>query len=122
MNAVNERDVDLLLRILDYCDRIESCVNRFGNDYEIYKNDWDYQDAVKMNLFQIGETTNNLTDEIKETLKNIPWHQIYGMRNIIAHGYEKVHESEVWKTITDDIPNLKKQITEFLQRMNIDTD
>lgn len=122
MNAINERDVDLLLRILDYCDRIESCVNRFGNDYEIYKTDWEYQDAAKMNLFQIGETTNNLTYELKETLNSIPWHQIYGMRNIIAHGYERVHESEVWKTITHDIPYLKKQITEFLHEMNVDTD
>ena len=115
MNAINERDVDLLLRILDHCDRIDSCVARFGNDYDIYRSDMEYQDAVKMNLFQIGETSNNLTDELKDSLKMVPWHQMYGMRNIIAHGYEKVHESEIWKTIKNDIPDLKKKIMGYLK-------
>ena len=38
---MNERDLDLLLRVLDHCDRIESCVNRFGNDFMISRDDLD---------------------------------------------------------------------------------
>ena len=122
MKMVSERDIDLLLRILDHCDRIFSAEGRFGDDYKIYINDWDYQDVVKMNLFQIGEVSNNLSDELHDTLHNIPWHQLYGMRNIIAHGYEKVHEEEIWKTVKNDIPVLKENIILFLEKMGIDTE
>ena len=47
-----ERDIDCLLRILDYCDRIEALVDRFGRELTCYQGDEAYQDAVKMNLFQ----------------------------------------------------------------------
>ena len=122
MKMVNERDIDMLLRILDHCDRVFSSISRFGDDYEIYKEDWDYQDVIKMNLFQIGEISNNLSDELRENMSEIPWHQLYGMRNIIAHGYEKVHEEEIWKTIKNDIPDIKGKIVSFLNKLNIDTE
>ena len=122
MKMVNERDIDMLLRILDHCDRVFSSISRFGDDYEIYKEYWDYQDVIKMNLFQIGEISNNLSDELRENMSEIPWHQLYGMRNIIAHGYEKVHEEEIWKTIKNDIPDIKGKIVSFLNKLNIDTE
>ena len=46
MNA-NDRDIDLLIRILDHADRIHACVRRFGDNFDIYIHDPDYQD---MNL------------------------------------------------------------------------
>ena len=73
--------------------------------------DPDYRDAVKMNLFRIGETVNSISDECKEHLKDIPWHQIYGMRNIIGHGYVKVDDEIIWKTVENDIPVLEQIIS-----------
>ena len=69
----SERDTDSLLMILDHCERIDACVKRFGDDYDSYFNDPDYQDAVKMNLLQIGEISNRLSDDCTGRISSIPW-------------------------------------------------
>lgn len=66
MRELSERDKDNLAAILDYCDCISSIVERFGDSFEKYSADADYRDAVLMNVFQIGEASNRLSDECKE--------------------------------------------------------
>lgn len=120
MARLEERDADNLLRILDYCDRIDEIVSRFGDGLDVFLKDADYQDAIKMNIFQIGETVNNLSEDCKEVGGDIPWHQIYGMRNIIAHGYEKVNDERIWDTVKSDIPVLKTKIEGLLKSEGVD--
>ena len=110
MNRFTERDMDSLMRILDYCDRIRAIKNRFGDSLESFLDDPDYRDAIKMNLSQIGETVNTLSDDCKEQIDEVPWHEIYGMRNIIGHGYIKVKDEIIWQTAAFDIPALEKKI------------
>ena len=62
MKIINESDMDNLSAILDYCDRIISIVERFGKSFDHFDQDEDYRDAVLMNVFQIGEATNRLSD------------------------------------------------------------
>ncbi|MCF0145793.1 MAG: DUF86 domain-containing protein [Eubacterium sp.] len=114
MLKINERDKDYLLNILDHCDRIEAAINRFGNSEETFMNDADYRDVIKMNLFQIGEAVNQLTQNFKEEISDIPWHQMYGIRNIIAHAYVKVDEEIVWSTAAKDVPALKSRLERIL--------
>ncbi len=103
--------------ILDHCERIEACVKRFGNDYESYFNDPDYQDAVKMNLLQIGEISNRLSDDCTGKISSIPWRKVYGLRNVIAHGYESLVEERIWDTIKNDIPKMSAALTGLLSEL-----
>jgi len=112
MRELSERDKDNLAAILDYCDRISSIVERFGDSFEKYSADADYRDAVLMNVFQIGEASNRLSDECKEIMNAIPWHEIYGTRNVIAHGYVKVKDEIIWEIVKKDVPLLKQEIGE----------
>ena len=110
MRHLSERDLDYLASILDHCDRIEETIKRFGESFEEYMADADYRDSIMMNVFQIGEASNQLTDECKEALNEIPWHEIYGTRNVIAHGYIKVNDAIIWNTVANDIPKLMEYI------------
>ena len=112
MKRFSDRDMDNLAAILDYCDRIDSIVERFGNSFELFNADDDYRDAVLMNVFQIGETSNRLSDECREKMNAIPQHEIYGTRNVIAHGYIKVKNEIIWNIIEKDIPLIKRTIAE----------
>ena len=79
------------------------------------------QDAVIRNFEIIGEASRNVTKHYPEfTVKNshVPWDITYEMRNILAHGYFEIDIDIVWKTIEDDLPKLKTQITELLQTTN----
>ena len=81
----DERDKFYIMRMSEYCERIEESIGRFGDSLEIFISDADYRDSVCMNIFQIGELTNQLSDEVKEKYKDIPWDQMYGIRNRLAH-------------------------------------
>ena len=113
----SERDIDSLLMILDHCERIEACVKRFGDDYDSYINDLDYQDAVKMNLLQIGEISNRISDECTGRISGVPWRAVYGLRNVIAHGYESLVEERIWDTVRNDIPQLSAALTNILTEL-----
>lgn len=110
MRKISDRDMDNLAAILDYCDRIMSIIERFGNTFEQFNLDEDYRDAVLMNVFQIGEATNRLSDNCKEIMNTISWHEIYGTRNVIAHGYVRVNNKIIWEIVEKDVPLLKQEI------------
>jgi len=108
------RDKGNLLRIQEYCERIESAKQRFGNTYESFHCDPDFRDVVCMNIFQIGELANQISDSVKEETKEIPWAQMYGIRNILAHAYIKIDNQIVWETVEKDIPVLLARIKEIV--------
>lgn len=73
-------------------------------------------DACVFNLMQIGELAKQqLSEEAKESIKNIPWKQLYGMRNRIVHGYDGVNLNIVWETVKEDIPNLDRCLKEIIE-------
>lgn len=68
----------------------------------------------------IGEATKNITEEIRNKFKNIPWKKIAGMKDKLTHGYFTVDLKEVWYTAEKDIPILKKDIQEIIKLENIE--
>ena len=110
----DDRNTLYIQRILEYCERIEAAVSRFGDSYDAFVSDADYRDAVCMNIFQIGELANQLSDDFKEKHDDVPWDQMYGIRNRLAHAYIKIDDSIVWDTVKNDIPILKEKLNEFV--------
>lgn len=85
------------------------------------------QEAVAMNLIIIGEGASRmlrLHAEVAADYPQIPWADIVGMRNRIAHGYSDLDMSVVWDTATDSLarliaavsPDVKQFISEFEAR------
>ena len=107
---IEERDREYIIMMVEYCERIEAATVRFGNSYESFEKDNDYQDVINMNIFQIGELSNQLSDELKESMPDIPWHQLYGIRNILAHAYISIENKVIWDTVQNDIPKLKEKL------------
>lgn len=62
----------------------------------------------------------HLSDEYKlHTADKIPWHQVQGLCNVVAHEYGKIDTDLLWETITEDIPRLRDFCTEQLGRVHI---
>lgn len=58
---------------------------------------------------EISELSGGLSDEYCESTKEqMPWAEVKGIRNIIAHGYNELNERAMWKTAKEDIPVLMK--------------
>ncbi|MBU2576754.1 MAG: DUF86 domain-containing protein [Nanoarchaeota archaeon] len=94
----------ILNNILD----IENFVK--GVNKEILKKDIMRQKAIIKSIEIIGEASNNLPKDFKEEYSQVPWSDIIGMRNKLSHHYFGIDLNVVWKTIKEDIPELKKKI------------
>ena len=83
--AKYDKNIEAVKRIIKYCDRMGEARERFGNSYEAFKSDFDYQACCSMYLFQIGELSVHISDETRQKCPNVPWKLVRGMRNIFAH-------------------------------------
>ena len=113
------RDKSVLQHIKSHCDDIEGFVKRFGKDFDIFTSDKAYFNAVSMGILQIGELAGSLSEEYRaKTSGKIPWSNIKGMRNIVAHDYGSVDEGLLWETAIEDIPVLLEFCNSELEQMN----
>ena len=74
------------------------------------------QDAVIRNLEIIGEAVKGIDDRVRAEYPSIPWKSIAGMRDFLIHVYFGINLQIVWKTISDDLPPLKKAVEDYLDR------
>ena len=78
-------------------------------------------DAACMVLIAIGETVKNL-DKITEkkllpTYPAIPWKNVMGIRDIIAHHYFEVDADVVFEIVNKQLASLKEAVTFFQKEL-----
>lgn len=62
----------------------------------------------------IGEAAKAISEELQEQYSEIPWRLWADFRNVLSHQYFGVDYAEVYKTMQNDMPNLKSQIEKIL--------
>jgi uncharacterized protein with HEPN domain len=98
--------------ILEACLLIEDYVA--GVSVNEFFGDTEKQDAVIRRIEIIGEATAHLSDTTRALLPALPFRQMRGMRNVVAHDYGHVDVALVWKAATGNIPSIRRVPTDFL--------
>ncbi len=62
----------------------------------------------------MGEAARRLSSSCQEAHPDIPWREIIGQRNILAHEYGQIDHELLYKTAIEDIPPLIAQLEELL--------
>lgn len=99
-----------VIKILNYCD---------DHDYSSFSADSKLVEACVFNLSQLGELCRSADDEFISMHPDIPWKEMYGLRNRIVHDYEGVNLVLVWQIINDDLPSLKQKLQNMLDDSNM---
>lgn len=100
-----------LRKMIGYIDKIlRYCECR---DYGSFSSDNMLVDACVFNLSQIGELVQKLDVDFRTEHTDIPWRQMSGLRNRIVHDYEGVNLLLVWDIVTDDLPELHRQLSDL---------
>jgi uncharacterized protein with HEPN domain len=73
-------------------------------------------DAVRVRLIEIGEAVKALPRDLLETEPSIPWEQVAGMRDRLAHRYFDTSHSIVAGTVKQDLPELAEAVERLRQR------
>ncbi|MDR9398221.1 DUF86 domain-containing protein [Salibacter sp.] len=93
-------------RIQEYI--FEMSFNEFQNDHKTV-------DAVIRNFEIIGEASKNLSTEIKQSNPDVPWAEMYLMRNKISHEYFGIDYEVIWDVATNYLPDNQIQIEEIFE-------
>lgn len=81
-----------------------------GMTRETFLTDVKTQSAVLHQLLIVGEATKRLSPELRANQSQIPWRLMAGMRDVLIHAYDSVDLEEVWRTATEDVPELLSQL------------
>ncbi len=108
------RDKIIVDKMLRYA--VKVCKYCKGIVYEDFRANDMLVEACVFNLSQIGELTTKLGDEFKAQYLQVEWAQIYGLRNRIVHDYEGVNLRLIREIISDDMPELKRELGEIKKK------
>jgi len=61
------------------------------------------QYAMKFAFVMLGEDAARISEEVQKKHPDIPWREIKGLRNIVAHAYNKTDGEVIWETASNDI-------------------
>ena len=68
------------------------------------------QDSVIRRLLVIAEAARRVSETTRQTLPNISWQEINGMRNRLVHEYDDVNLNIVWDVVQTEIPTLVEEL------------
>ena len=62
----------------------------------------------------IGEAGSRVSPELRAKASSMPWADVIGMRNRLVHAYFDMDRTVVWKTVTQEIPPLLRELRNLL--------
>lgn len=86
-----------------------------GLSFDQFKKDYKTVDAVIRNFEIIGEAANKVPDTIKEKYPEVPWSEMYLLRNKVSHEYFGIDYDIIWDVITNELPKNMNQIAVILR-------
>jgi uncharacterized protein with HEPN domain len=105
-----------------YLIHIKECIERVimyteeGKD--VFFADTKTQDAVMRNLQILAESTQRLSDSLKEKHPEMDWRNISGFRNVVVHEYLSIDVKRIWDIVEQDLPVLQEQIEAILRELD----
>ena len=105
---------ELLLELEEAIRRIERRFTRIqkADDFIADDDGLDRLDGISMMLIAISENIRRLDRLMGESLANrypeIPWSEIKGIRNILAHDYFDIDPEEIYRICRQDLAILKR--------------
>ncbi len=85
-------------------------------DFQAFKKDYKTVDAVIRNFEIIGEASKNIPAEIKLKHSNMPWDEMYRLRNRVSHEYFGVDYEIIWDIAINYLPENKIEIEEIIRK------
>jgi uncharacterized protein with HEPN domain len=81
-----------------------------GVDEEMYLSSLDKQEQVELNMLHLGEAAARVSDEVKESHPDLPWHEMVGMRNVLTHEYFRVKPIVLYETVRLEFVAMEKKL------------
>ena len=108
----NRNHNDYLEDILEEIKKVTIFIG--GMTLEQFRNDEKTVYAVIRAIEVIGEASKKIPDNLRQHQPAIPWREISGMRDKLIHDYFGINVKVVWKTATEDLPEIEPIIQKMI--------
>ena len=98
--------------MVEFAERVVSYTD--GLDYDAFVADGLTYDATLRNIELIGEAATHIPEQVRNEHPEIPWRNVVGTRNQLAHAYLGVDNDVIWDIIESDIPDLLPKLRGML--------
>ena len=107
-----DRDPAYLWDMLEAAKEVEGMLR----DYDIaaYLENRILLRATERSIELVGEAARRVSSTYQQAHPEIPWREIIGQRNILAHEYGQIDHTMLYKTAAEDIPTLIILLAELL--------
>ena len=105
---LNENDLSFLIDIIDCIVDITEFTE--GISFHEFERDKMRKLAVERQLEVIGQAANKISKETQGVLENIPWGNIIGLRNKLAHDYGEILAERIWAISKKPIQELLAEL------------
>lgn len=116
MTSRKLRDSDYLEHIANRIGRIERATS--GVDLAGFLGNEDLQAAIERYIEVIGEAAGNLSQHTRELAPDVPWSQVIGARNAIAHGYAEIEPDRIGDIVKSHVPSLRVAVGRLRHLLN----
>ncbi|WP_139556159.1 HepT-like ribonuclease domain-containing protein [Methylotetracoccus oryzae] len=81
-----------------------------GRDKAAWNQDRVIRLAVERSVEIVGEAARHVSQATRAAYPEIPWRQIVGLRNILAHEYGHIDHARLFETVIRDLPELIERL------------
>ncbi len=85
-----------------------------GLHFHGFKQDYKTVDAVIRNFEIIGEASKKIPDFIKKKYPDVPWAEMYLLRNKVSHEYFGIDYEIIWDIAVNHLPQNRIQIQQII--------
>jgi len=75
------------------------------------------QDATLRQLQVMAESTQRLSEDLKDQHPEVDWRALSGFRNVLVHDYLGIDMAEVFSAIQGNLPSLKAAVESLLSSL-----
>ncbi|MDI6449400.1 HepT-like ribonuclease domain-containing protein [Anaerobaca lacustris] len=103
-----------MARLWDMLDAARTAVEfTEGVGFQDFLQDRKTRNAVERNLEILGEAARCVSQQTRESLSDIPWRSMIGLRNILTHEYGEIRYEVLWAVVHDKLTPLIERLEEI---------
>ena len=103
-----QRDQQFLLDMLQSAELIITYTAQCSKDD--FVENVQLQDSVIRRLLVIAKAARRVSETTRQTLPNVAWQEMNGMRNRLVHEYDDINLNIVWDVVQSEMPFLIEEL------------
>ncbi len=108
---------DFLTDIIGYSENARELVRK--NELKVLAEKYSAEGlALERSIEIIGEAVKKIPSEIRDKYPNIPWKQVAGLRDVLAHQYWAAQMGRLVTIVENHLPSLEATARQILNDLN----